>query len=44
MQDDFNKSESDFDKFDAVFLEYFKGIEHQEEIPEEIMNWLKNQI
>ena len=27
------KSESDFDKFDAVFLEYFKGIEHQEEIP-----------
>ncbi|HBE9759135.1 TPA: VWA domain-containing protein [Clostridioides difficile] len=35
------KSESDFDKFDAVFLEYFKGIEHQEEIPEEIMNWLK---
>ncbi|QHI73288.1 vWA domain-containing protein [Aminipila terrae] len=34
------KSEADYDKFDAVFAEYFKGIESPEELPEEFWRWL----
>lgn len=34
------KSEADYDKFDAVFAEYFKGIETPEELPEEFWSWL----
>ena len=34
------KTEADYDKFDAVFAEYFKGIETPEELPEEFWNWL----
>ncbi|MDR3072808.1 MAG: VWA domain-containing protein [Clostridiales Family XIII bacterium] len=33
-------SEADFDKFDLVFLEYFKGIEAPEDLPEEFWDWL----
>lgn len=36
------KSETDFDKFDAAFLEYFKDIEFGGEIPKELMDWLNN--
>ncbi len=34
------KTEADYDKFDAVFAEYFKGIETPEELPEEFWDWL----
>ena len=34
-------SEADFDRFDQVFLEYFKGVEHVEELPEDLMRWLE---
>lgn len=34
------KSESDYDKFDTVFAEYFKGIETPEDLPEEFWKWL----
>ena len=38
------KTESDFDKFDIAFLEFFKGIKTYEEIPQEIMDWLSTPI
>ena len=34
------KSEADYDKFDAIFLEYFKDIPFEEELPEELLDWL----
>ena len=34
------KTESDYDKFDRVFAEYFKGIESPEDLPEELWRWL----
>ena len=34
------KSESDFDKFDQVFMEYFRGIETPEQLPKEFWDWL----
>ena len=34
------KSESDYDKFDLVFSEYFRGIESPEQLPEEFWRWL----
>ena len=34
------KSESDYDKFDTVFAEYFQGIETPEELPEKFWQWL----
>jgi uncharacterized protein with von Willebrand factor type A (vWA) domain len=37
------KSEADFDKFDGVFLEYFKNIAFTDgELPVELLNWLNN--
>ena len=36
------KSESDFDKFDGAFLEYFKDIQTYEELPKELIDWLNN--
>ena len=33
-------SESEYDKFDSIFLEYFEGIPFEEELPEELMDWL----
>lgn len=38
------KSEADYDKFDAVFAEYFKGIESPEDLPEELWKWLNADI
>ncbi|MDO4472892.1 MAG: VWA domain-containing protein [Bacillota bacterium] len=35
------KTESDYDKFDQVFAEYFKGIETPEDLPEEFWKWLE---
>ncbi len=37
------KSESDYDKFDMAFAEYFKGIETPEDIPDEIWKWLEEE-
>ena len=34
------KTEADYDKFDAVFAEYFKGIQTPEDLPEEFWKWL----
>ena len=36
------KSEADYDKFDQIFLEYFDGVPYQDELPEELMDWLNN--
>jgi uncharacterized protein with von Willebrand factor type A (vWA) domain len=35
-------SETDFDNFDQVFVEYFKGIVGLEELPEEFWDWLRD--
>jgi len=34
------KTESEYDKFDTVFAEYFKGIESPEDLPSEFWDWL----
>lgn len=36
------KSETEFDRFDQVFLEFFKGVPYPDELPEELMNWLNH--
>lgn len=36
------KSEADFDKFDGAFLEFFKGVEFEGELPPELIDWLPN--
>ena len=36
------KSEVEFDRFDQVFLEFFKDIPFKGELPEEVMNWLNH--
>ena len=36
------KSEADYDKFDAVFLEYFKGVPFLQDLPEELLTWLNH--
>ncbi len=34
------KTEADYDKFDRVFLEYFDGVPFEDELPEELLQWL----
>ena len=34
------KSEADFDRFDRAFLEYFKNIPFQQEVSQELLDWL----
>jgi uncharacterized protein len=34
------KSETEYDKFDAVFAEYFRGVETPEDLPPEFWKWL----
>ena len=36
------KSETDFDRFDQVFLEFFKGVPYEGELPEELLDWLNH--
>lgn len=36
------KTEADFDRFDQVFLEYFKGVPFEGELPEDLLNWLNH--
>lgn len=38
------KSETEYDVFDQVFAEYFKDVEFQEEIPDEIWKWLDEEL
>ena len=38
------KSETEFDKFDAVFAEYFRGISTPEDLPDEFWNWLNEDV
>ncbi len=37
-------SEADFDRFDQVFLEYFRGIRSYDELPKELEDWLNTPI
>lgn len=37
------KSETEYDKFDLAFAEFFRGVEHVEDIPEEVWDWLENE-
>lgn len=34
------KSEADFDRFDRAFLEYFRDVPFQQEVSQELMDWL----
>ena len=34
------KSETEYDKFDQAFAEYFRGVESVDEIPDELKEWL----
>lgn len=34
------KSEADFDRFDRCFLEYFKDVKFEQEVSQELMDWL----
>ena len=38
------KSETDYDKFDLAFAEYFQGVSTPEDIPEEIWKWLNENV
>jgi uncharacterized protein with von Willebrand factor type A (vWA) domain len=38
------KSESDYDKFDMTFAEYFQGITSEEDLPPEFWDWLNNDV
>jgi len=38
------KSESDYDKFDMVFAEYFQGIVSEDDLPSEFWDWLNNDV
>ena len=37
-------TEADFDKFDQVFLEYFKNVKNFDELPKELEDWLNTPI
>ena len=36
------KTEADYDKFDAVFAEYFRDVQTPEDLPEEFWEWLRD--
>ena len=36
------KSETEYDRFDQVFLEYFKDVPYEGELPDELMDWLNH--
>ena len=38
------KSESEFDKFDLAFAEFFRGVETADDIPDEVWKWLDEEI
>lgn len=37
-------TEADYDRFDQCFLEFFKGVQHYEELPKELEDWLNTPI
>ncbi len=37
------KRESDFDKYDLAFMEYFKGVRSEDEVPQHILDFLDKQ-
>ncbi len=36
------KSETEYDRFDQVFLEFFQGVPWKGDLPEELLNWLNH--
>ena len=34
------KSEADFDRFDRCFLDYFKDVDFQQEVSQQLLDWL----
>ena len=36
------KNETEYDRFDQVFLEFFKDVPFQGELPEELLDWLNH--
>lgn len=36
------KSEAEYDRFDQVFLEYFRDVPWKGELPEDLLNWLEH--
>ena len=38
------KSETYFDQYDVAFQEYFKGIESPSQVPQEILDWLRDPV
>jgi len=38
------KSEVEYDRFDQIFLEFFKDVPFKGELPEEFKNWLENPV
>jgi uncharacterized protein with von Willebrand factor type A (vWA) domain len=38
------KSETDYDKFDVIFAEYFQGITSEDDLPAEFWDWLNNDV
>lgn len=36
------KSETEFDRFDQVFMEFFKAVPYTGELPEELLEWLEH--
>jgi len=36
------KNETEFDRFDQVFLEFFRDVPYQGELPEELLEWLNH--
>lgn len=38
------KSETEYDKFDAVFAEYFRGVSTPEDLPAEFWKWLNEDV
>ena len=36
------KNETDYDRFDQVFLEFFKDVPYEGELPEELLDWLNH--
>lgn len=34
------KHESDYDKYDMAFMEYFKGVHSEDELPDSLLSWL----
>ncbi len=36
------KSEADYDRFDQIFMEFFKDVPYQNDLPDNVLNWLEH--